>query len=101
MTSMKHCPHCLRGFTGDKCPCGPGPIKCHAKVSAICFDGMLLPDDWEESWRDDGTYDAALDAIVCDACYVVVCEQSPSGMGLRAEIVPTLARIRATLREAA
>lgn len=101
MTSVKHCQHCLRGYTGDACACEVGPVRCHAKVSALCFDGMLLPQDWEESWREDGTYDEGLDAIVCDACYVLVCEQSPSGSGLRDEIAPTLARIRATMREAA
>ena len=97
MTSVKHCPHCLRGYTGDQCPCVHGPIKCYAKVTSLCMDGYLLPDDWEESWRDDGTYDEVLDGIVCDACYAEVCRQSPSGAGLHKEIKPTLARIRATL----
>ena len=99
MTSVKHCQHCLRGYTGDACACSRDAVRCFANVSHLCYAGSRYPDDVD--WRDDGTYDADCDAIVCDACYVLVCEQSPSGSGLRDEIAPTLARIRATMREAA
>jgi len=80
-------------------------IVCRAKLSAACYDGAPTttqfgePDEGEEpeTMAGDGTFDG--ESIVCDACYMVVMANSPSGRGLHHEINPTIERVRASRGE--
>lgn len=64
----------------------PTIIKCRARVTDTCLHdrSSRLQFGEDAPLDEDGTFDGS--TIVCDACYMRLCQLTPSGAGLRHEL---------------
>lgn len=66
-------------------------INCRAQVAKGCYDGQpesLVYGDGnpitdDGTWQKDG---CGCETIICDACYLLLCQYTPSGRGLSHEL---------------
>lgn len=70
-------------------------IKCRARVADDCLHGCQPDLVYEDGdMTEDGTYQEHDRTLICEPCYVVVMEFSPSGRGLHSELPVAIARAR-------
>ena len=68
-------------------------IRCRARLSSACQHGQPEQPTYEESQREDGTYDIGSNSVVCTPCYLAI------GMPLLHEIPAAIATARQILAE--